>query len=341
MIPLSLERYTKPRPPWQIGLERVLQFLIFLLLLGTTLWAVGALYYDLPFPRLRVPFALVYGVGIFLVVFIKKRFRSSLLILLGFVLVLIWWLTLKPSNDRPWQTDVDRTAWAEVNGDLVTLYNVRNFDYRTETNFTPHWETRSYDLSQLKGVDLFINYWGSNFMAHPIVSFDFSGNNHLCFSIETRKVIGEEYSAIGGIYRQYELIYIPGDERDLVRVRTNFRKGEVAYLYHLRIPTKHLRTIFLDYLKRINELHQKPEFYNAVTSNCTTNIRTQSAKNHPWDWRILFNGYADRMMFERGDFAGDLPFDELKRRALIHPTAEAITDPGNFSQQIRAGRPGF
>ena len=181
----------------------------------------------------------------------------------------------------------------------------------------------------------------SKFMAHPIVSFDFGGGTRLCMSIETRKAVDQGYSAVGGIYRQYELIYLACDERDAVRVRTNYRKGEDLYLYHLRMPPERARTMFLEYMERVNALNVRPEFYNAITSNCTTNIRTQSAKTNPWDWRILLNGYADKMLYDRGDFAGDLLFDELKRRALINPAARAANDAPDFSQRIRLDRPGF
>jgi hypothetical protein len=342
MIPFPVEYYARQKPSWQVGLERLALLLRFLLLLGVTLWAAGALYYDLPVARLRAPAAALFGLAaLLLFIFVKQRLHTTLLILGGFAAVLAWWLTIKPSNDRAWQTGVDRTAWAEIDGDRVTVHNVRNFDYRSATDFTPVWETRSYDLSQLKGVDLFINYWGSKFMAHPIMSFVFTGDDRLCMSIETRMRAGESYSAIGGIYRQYELIYLAGDERDFVRVRTNYRKGEEVFLYHLRMPPARAREVLLDYLNRMNSLHEQPEFYNAVTSNCTTNIRTQSAKTQPWDWRILLNGFADKMIYSRGDFAGDLPFDELKRRALINPAALAADAAPDFSERIRDMRPGF
>jgi len=342
MLPFPVEYYTREKSPWQRWAERFFLFLRFLLLLGLTLWAVGALYYDLPVERLRAPAAWAYGLAMLLLfLLVKSRIRAALLILGGFCFILVCWLLIRPSNDRNWQSDVDRTAWAEINGDQVTIHNIRNFQYRTETDFTPQWETRTYDLSQLKGIDLFINYWGSKFMAHPIASFDFTGGNRLCMSIETRRQSGESYSAIGGIYRQYELIYLAGDERDLVRVRTNYRKGEDLYLYHLLLPPERARTILLEYLTRLNSLHQRPEFYNAITSNCTTNIRTQSNHTRPWDWRILLNGFADKMMFERGDFAGNLPFEELKRRALINPAAQAADAAADFSLRIRDGRPGF
>ena len=342
MLPFPVEYYAREKTPWQRRFDALWATALFLVLAGATLWAVGALYFDLPFARLRAPAACAYGLAIFTLFFIvKQRLRAVLLVLGAFAAVLAWWLTIKPSGDRHWQGDVDRTPRADISGDRVTIFNVRNFEYRTETDYTPVWETRSCDLSQLRGVDLFINYWGSKFMAHPIVSFDFGGGTRLCMSIETRKAVDQGYSAVGGIYRQYELIYLACDERDAVRVRTNYRKGEDLYLYHLRMPPERARTMFLEYMERVNALNVRPEFYNAITSNCTTNIRTQSAKTNPWDWRILLNGYADKMLYDRGDFAGDLLFDELKRRALINPAARAANDAPDFSQRIRLDRPGF
>lgn len=274
-------------------------------------------------------------------IFIRGAWRKLAVVMLGVALVLIWWRTLKPSNDRQWQPDVARTGWAEVHGDIVTLHNVRNCDYRTETDYTPRWETRTVRLSQLTGVDLAIDYWGSPYIAHPIVSFQFAEGLPICFSIETRKETGENYSAIGGLYRQYELIYIVADERDVFRVRTNYRKGEDLYLYRLTMSPEHARQRFLEYVATLNELHQKPRWYNAITNNCTTSIRTQhpAARRTPWDWRILVNGKGDEMLFESGAIVTDgLNFADLKKQALINPAAQAANDAPDFSSRIREGR---
>ena len=169
----------------------------------------------------------------------RGRGKAIAICLAGFALVLAWWLTLKPSNDRAWQPDVAQTAWAEIDGDHVTIHNVRNCDYRTEGDYTPHWETRSYDLAQIRGMDIFLTYWGSPWIAHPIVSFQFGDNDYIAMSIETRKEVGEQYSAIRGFFRYYELIYTVSDERDVVRLRTNYRKGEETYLFHTRATPEH------------------------------------------------------------------------------------------------------
>ena len=315
------------------------------LALGGAAWSVGALAFDFPWPALRgvvaVMLALAFLAALF---FAKGSWRKIGALFAGFAVVLAWWLTLQPSNDRPWQPDVAQTAWAEINGDEVTLHNVRDCDYRTETDYTPRWETRTVRLAQLTGLDLAINYWGSPWMAHPIASFQFADAPPVCFSIETRKETGESYSAIGGLYRQYELIYIVADERDVIRVRTNFRQGEDVYLYRTVASPAKARERFLEYVNALNALHTRPRWYNAIATNCTTAVRDQhpTSERAPWDWRILVNGKGDEMMYERHTLTtGGLSFAELKKRALANPAAQAADQSPDFSRLIRTGRPGF
>lgn len=324
------------------GIARLLGWL---LAIGCVAWAAGALHFDLPWAALRSPVALAYLILV-VVAAVRARgvWRRLGTLFAAFALVAVWWFTLRPSNDRQWQPDVAQTAWAEIKGDEVTLHNVRDCDYRTETDYTPRWETRTVRISQLTGIDLAINYWGSPYMAHPVASFRFADSPPICFSIETRKEVGESYSAIGGIYRQFELIYVVADERDVLRVRTNYRKGEDVYLYHLNAPIAKARERFMDYLAALNHLRDHPHWYNAVTTNCTTAIRTQHAATEraPWDWRMLVNGFADEMLFERHGFVtGGLGFAELKKQALINPAAQAANQSPNFSHLIREGRAGF
>jgi hypothetical protein len=314
-----------------------------LICLIATAWAVGALYFDLPITPLRAPLALMYGAAMLAaLLFVKGRWRASGIVVAGFVVVLGWWLTIKPMEDRAWQPDVARRAWADVGNDEITLHNVRNCEYRTETDYTPRWETRVVHLSKLTGVDLAINFWGSPWIAHPIASFQFADSLPLAISIETRKAIGQSYSALRGFYRQYELIYIPADERDVIRLRTNYR-GEEVYLYHTTASAERGRAIFLEYLKHLNQLHDRAEFYNAVTDNCTTNIRVANVaaggKVPPWNWRILLNGKGDELLYQRGFIDRNLPFPELKARSFINPRAKLADTSPNFSELIRVGLP--
>jgi hypothetical protein len=310
-----------------------------LLLLGATAWAVGALYFDSPFTSLRKPLALLYGVAMLgTLVFLRKRGRGMAIVAICFAVVLAWWLTLKPRQDRDWKPELAVLAYATTEGERVTVHNVRNCDYRTETDFTPRYETRSYDLQKLRGLDLFVTYWGSPAIAHPIVSFDFAENGRVCFSIETRSQRGQSYSAIGGLYRQFEQIYVVADERDVIRLRSNFRTGEEVYLYRFKAEPASVRAAFLEYLGTLNELHERPHWYNALTSNCTTAIRQQRAASDraPWDWRMLANGYADEMLYERGAIESlSLPFAELKRRSHINARARAENDAPDFSERVR------
>ena len=306
------------------------------------LWSIGALYYDFP-KHLGAAAALVFvGVLLAAAIFVRGKVLKLASLFAAFSLVLIWWLTLKPSNDRHWQTDVAETAWAETNGDDVTIHNLRNCDYRTEEDFTIHWETRTVQLSKMTGMDLAIMYWGSPWMAHPIVSFRFADALPLCFSIETRKQVGQEYSALRGLYRQYTLIYIVADERDSIRVRSNYRHGEDVYLYRTLASPDQARARFREYLKTLNMLHTQPRWYNAITTNCTTNIRTQrpTSQRAPWDWRMLVNGKADEMLYGHHAIAtGGLPFSELKQRSLINQRARAADKDPDFSRLIRDGLP--
>jgi hypothetical protein len=331
-----------------LGTFRVIGLgLAWLLLAGVTTWAAAALYVDFPLEGAGLPAAIVY-LALVAAAFVLLSGQRRKMIACGalFAIVLGWWLTLQPSNARDWQGDVAQTAWAEIDGDKVTINNVRNFDYRTETDYTPHWETRSYDLKDIRGADLFVTFWGSPWIAHPIVSFQFGDHDHVAFSVETRKEVGEEYSALRGFFRQYELIYVVADERDLVRVRTNYRVGEEVYLYRTTATPEAAREIFLDYLRTLNDMHRSPVFYNAITSNCTTNIRihTQAAagdKMAPWDWRLLLNGKGDEFAYQNGRLAGDLPFDQLKAQAHINAAARAADTSPQFSDLIRVGRAGF
>ena len=321
--------------------------LVWPVVLLLTLWAAAALYFDLPHASWRLPVSVIYAILVLSIMWtLRSRLLGPAMAVVAFACVLTWWLSLRPSNERVWQPDVAQTAWAEVNGNQVTIHNFRNCNYRTETDYTPNWETRTVDLSQLRGLDMFVTYWGSPWIAHPIVSFDFGDQGYVAMSIETRKQVGETYSAIRGFFRYYELIYTISDERDVVRLRTNYRQGEEVYLYHIRATPEQARTIFLDYLSRANRMRDHPEWYNALTNNCTTNIASHVAETRPgkavrWDWRVILNGKADEMMYERGNLAGNLPFDELKRSAHINPAARAADNAPAFSQLIRRGRPGF
>jgi len=334
------------RKPWRRWAHWIASGLLVLVGLILTVWGFAALWFDFPQQRWKLPLIALYflflAIGLWWATGVQKKFA---VVAVGFLAVLIWWLSLKPSNNRDWQPDVAQTPWSEDHGDQVTIHNIRNCDYREEFNYTCQWDTRTVSLSKINGMDIFITYWGSPWIAHPIVSFDIAGEAPLPMSIETRKEVGETYSAVRGFFRYYELIYIVSTERDVIRLRTNYRKDEEVYLFHTRASPQLAQAVFLDYLRRANALHKQPEWYNAATDNCTTNVavHVRDAEHGilPLDWRILLNGKSDEMLYQEGYLAGDLPFAKLKEEAHINAAARAANNDPDFSIRVRENRPGF
>lgn len=328
-------------------LRKIVVVLLTIIAVLVTAWAAAALFFDSPYPALRPVLAIVYLVVVVGALLLLRRGHAGLVIAwAGFAIVVFWWLSIKPTNRSDWQPDNAQTAYADINGDQVIIHNFRNCDYRTETDYTCQWETRSYNLANLRGADIFITWWGSPWIAHPIASFDFGDEGHVAMSIETRDVIGQSYSAIRGFFRQYALTYIASDERDVIRLRTNYRKDEEVYIFRTTVKPGMARKIFLDYLQRANELHRQPEWYNAITNNCTTNIAVSADEARKTrmrlDYRILLNGKMDEMMYEHGTLVtGGLTLPALKAQAHINPAAQAAGNSPDFSRIIREGRVGF
>ncbi len=261
-----------------------------------------------------------------------------------FAIALGWWLTLPPSNDRNWAPDVALLPWAEVSGSSVTLRNIRDCVYRGEYDYDVRHYDRAFELGDLRTLDLFLVDWGAPHIAHTMLSFGFGGGRYVCFSIETRKKKGELYSSVRGFFKQYELTYVAADERDVILLRAAHRKGEDIYLYRLKVPTKLIRKIFLDYLRTVNEFRTVPHWYNALTSNCTTDIWKHISPYYPgakFDWRILASGYADEMAYDLGVTDQSLPFPELRRRSRVNARAVSAGRDRDFSRLIRRGLPGF
>jgi hypothetical protein len=237
--------------------------------------------------------------------------------------------------------EVARLPSATIDGSRLRVRNVRNFDYRDETDFTERWETRTYDLSKLRGLDLYVIYWGSPSIAHTIMSWDFDDGQHLAVSIETRKEQGEGYSTLKGFFRQYELFYVVADERDVIGLRTNYRKDppEQVYVYRLKGDKAAARRVFMDYVESINALAEKPRFYNSLTTNCTTNIWKNTHVNATrlaFSWKILVSGYVPELLYERGRLVTDgMSFSELTQKVHVNARAQAADSAKDFSRRIR------
>lgn len=255
------------------------------------------------------------------------------------LLVLAGCKVWRPSNDRIWSPDQAVLPYAEIDGNLVTIHNIRNCKYRSETDYTVDHYDRTFDLNELQTVDfIVVPFAEAPQLAHTMLSFGFGGTDYLACSVEIRKELGETYSPIKGLLRQYELMYVLGDERDLVLLRTNHRLSEV-YLYRSRATPQQARDLFLDVLARVNKLYQEPEFYNALTNNCTTNIvrhvNRLAPGRVPYALPVLLPGYSDRYAYDLGLLDTDTSFEETRARAKINMAAWLYRDDPNFSLRIR------
>jgi len=306
------------------------------------LWTTLAIYYsNLPWPSLRLALATAFGAFAIWAIWLSSKRRMSVVLIVLYLGVVAWWISISPSHDRPWRPEVAVMPRAFIDGDRVRITGVRNFEYHTRDDFTVRYEEHEVSLSHLRGIDFFVSYWSEGLVGHTFLSFIFDDAPPLSISIETRPEVGESFAPIASLFKQFELIYVVGDERDLVGVRTNYRR-ETVYLYRLNASPDDARRLLLIYLARINELADRPEFYNLLSNSCTINIiryANAAGRQGKLDVRHIFNGLIDRYLYYSGRVDTSLPFEELRRRSLINPAAQAADNAPNFSEQIRASLP--
>lgn len=309
--------------------------LLLLLLCGLALWVwgSGALWFQGPAqPALRWTLLALWTVWMLgsLVAYWSSQRPAMLMAcwLLSFVALMVWWQQIKPSDHRDWAADVSQHTQVQAlkgPGQRVSVSNVRNFRWRSDEDFDARWEQRSYDLSRLERVDVALSYWMGPAIAHTLVSFGFSNGEHLVFSIEIRKERGEQFDALAGFFRRYEMVLVAADERDILAVRTNVR-GETVHLYQVDMPAQAMRELFMAYAQQADELIEQPRFYNTLTANCTT-IVWQLARSIgaqlPLDWRLMASGYLPSYLQGFGVLA-------------LHATLQALKQAGNITERAKA-----
>ncbi|MGD9922338.1 MAG: DUF4105 domain-containing protein [Pseudorhodoplanes sp.] len=312
-----------------------------LVLLLLAIWTVLAIYYsNLPWGWLRLAVALAFA-AFAIWALLLSRPRRRLAFLAAFLAVVAWWIAIPASHDRPWRPEVAVMPRAIINGDNVRITNVRDFTYRSRHDFDVRYEDREVQLSHLTGIDFFISYWAEGPVGHTFLSFIFDNAPPLSISIETRPEIGEGFDPLASIFKQFELIYVVGSERDLVASRPKHR-NEATYLYRLNASPRDARALFMVYLERINELADRPEWYHLLTNSCTINIiryANAAGREGRFDIRHLLNGLIDSYLYHSGRVDTTLPFDELRRRSLINAAVVAAGDAPDFSDRIRKGLP--
>jgi len=308
-------------------------------------WGVCALFFAGPDPdSVRISLAALFAVSLPMVFILCRSYIKEWCICLGlFALLLGWWQTLEPSFDKEWAPDVAEIAHGEITGNKLVLYNVRNFQYSAEDVFEERWETREYDLDAIQGLDLFLSYWASDHIAHVIMSWDFGQDKHLAISIETRKDIHQEYSAIKGFFKQFELSYVAADEKDLIGLRTNHRKERV-YMYRLNVSKERTRALLESYIAEMNSLKERPKFYDALRQNCTTAIFLHTKAINPdnppaIDWRIIVSGHLDELLYDNGMLNQEIPFAILREKSRVDELMQASGEE-HYSKTLRKNLPG-
>ena len=339
----SKSRSQRPLAIWFFRLLRgLLKALVLLCQVVLIAWPSLAIYYSrLPWFWMRLVLSLAFMLLSVWIFWVARRPRLYLVYAGLAFIVLLWFLSLRPTHDRNWRLDVAVMPRVAIDGDHVRITNVRNFEYRSRNDFTIRYENRELLLSHLTSVDFLISYWMPGPVAHTFLSFNFDNAPPVSISIEARPEVGGSFSPLPSMFRTFDLIYVVADERDVIGVRTNFRHEDV-FLYPLNVSPENARALFLIYLDRINQLADRPEFYNLLVSNCTLNIVRYArlvGKPTRLDIRYLLNGLSDRYLYDHGFVDTTLPFNELRRRSRINDAALAAGDSPDFSKLIRASLP--
>ena len=316
-----------------------------LVIVPVSAWGALALWFRLPAPEnLRALSACLFallGLGAIAALFLRRGLAGLTVFALVFGGLLFWWSTIRPPTGGDWAPDVARQTTGAVDGDILTLSDVRDFDWRTDDDFTERWSKRSYDLSKLKTLDLFLAYWAGPQMAHVIMSFGFEGGEFLAWSVEVRREKTGEFSPVADAFRSHTLVYLATTERDSVRLRSNVR-GEDVRLYRLNTPPEGARALLLEYAMQSTALAAEPKWYNSITANCATvvfKIVRAAGGAFPLDWRLVVNGYLPGYLYDRRVVVTTMPLAELMERARVSEKAKAADHSSDFSQAIRVGVP--
>ncbi len=337
------------KPRKQPGMVRALRYtligLLMLLVAIATLWAALALWFRLPAPdTVRMVLAglfALFGAAMTIGLLGHRRVAALGLFAVGLAGVLAWWITITPPDDAPWSPDVARQVSGEIDGDILTLTDIRDFEWRSNDDFTVNWITRSYDLAQLRTVDMFMSYWAGPEMAHFILSFGFANGDQLAWSVEVRRQVGGGFSPVADFFKTNTLAIVAATETDVVGVRSNVR-GEDVQIFRLNAKPEVARALLEEYVRDANRLAATPQWYNSLTTNCTTvvvHMMTAIGNGLPLDWRLIANGYLPDYAYDHGALAMQYQLSELRELGQIAGRGKAHGLRPGFSQAIRVGVP--
>jgi Domain of unknown function (DUF4105) len=316
-----------------------------LLIAPVTAWSGLALWFQFPGPEVMRGFAAglfaILGLSTIAALLVRRSLVALIVFTLAFGALLIWWSTINPPMAGDWAPDVARQTTGTVDGDMLTLSDLRDFEWRSDNDFTERWSKRTYDLSKLKTLDLFLAYWAGPEMAHVIMSFGFEDGDHIAWSVEVRREKNSEFSPIADAFKSHTLVYLATTERDSVRLRSNVR-GEDVRLYRLNTPPERARALLLEYASQSTALAAEPKFYNSITANCATvvfKVVRAAGGRFPFDWRLVVNGFLPGYLYDHRVVVTTMPLAALMERARISEKAGAADQSPDFSQAIRVGVP--
>jgi hypothetical protein len=323
-------------------IQALVSGLIYVVTTVVVAWTSGALYYDVGRAS-RFAWLLVFiWIAAVVTVFVVwlPLWKPFLLVLTLFGLFLCWWFSQLPSNDRNWEPATAVLPKIDVCEDTITIENIRDGDFQANGACVPFYDTREFHLSRLCGLDVLVSFWGKPRMSHPVFVFNFGIDGRVGFSIEVRYRQGQKYSLLPSLYRQNELIYLVCEERDLLLRRTKLSQEQDVYLYRIKATLQEIRRFFLEYVEQVNDLIEVPRWYHGLTTNCTTSIYAQREGQMVWDWRLLFNGKLDQMLYDRERLDPSMPFQTLKENSWVNEIANRAPQE-NFGDFLRGELPAY
>jgi hypothetical protein len=305
----------------------------------STIWGALALWYKAPGGARVLSAALwpAFGAACIAAFWCGHLGHAIAIFALGDGLLLLWWRSLRPVSDRDWSDDVAHQFAGKIDAGVVTLDKVRDFDWRSNCDYTARWSSRSYDLAQLRSLDMIVSSWSRPSIAHMLISFGFGGENYVAFSVEIRRDKRQSFSEVGGFFKEFELIVIAADERDIVRLRTNIRR-EQTYLFRLNLKPEIMRALFLAYVAEANELVREPRFYHTITYNCTTvlyRMLRRIVRRLPFNYRVLLSGYMPEYFYRIGYLDLRYPLKELRVLGFVSERGRLADTSPTFSTDIR------
>tara|TARA_B100001287_G_scaffold174596_1_gene147157 strand:- start:885 stop:1736 length:852 start_codon:yes stop_codon:yes gene_type:complete len=181
----------------------------------------------------------------------------------------------QPMNERNWVNDNAQLTRVNIEGNTAHLVNVRDFRWRTTSDYDERWVERTVRIDQVSKIWLILEYFEPDKpqIAHTFLSFEFEDGQRLACSIEVRREQGERFHPLKGMGRNFELMYVWATEADAIGVRTRCRTRSITHLLEGNVLREESKpALFRSYLNRTNALAEKPEWYNTITNTCTTNL---------------------------------------------------------------------